>query len=229
MNYPATFELPTTDTLTGLVTGPYLRHLLGEELLPQAKKSGEPLTLFLLDIDGFLEANNTHGRELADQVLRSVAGIIRDRVGEKGIPARYGGDEFAVALPGTRLDDAFTLAEEIRREVAALPFERQPDLQLTCSIGLASYPAHGQRDVELMREADGALYVAKNTGRNKVALPLADSRMITKTSHYTSVQLERLAQLARTLGRNEASLLREALDDLLKKHNDRQEALNTPA
>jgi predicted signal transduction protein with EAL and GGDEF domain len=93
-------------------------------------------------------------------------------------------------------------------------------------MGLASYPTHGNRDVELMREADQALYLAKTTGRNKVSLPLSDSRMITKTSHYTATQLERLAQLARTVKRNEASLLREALDDLLKKYKDRFEAFN---
>ena len=98
-------------------------------------------------------------------------------------------------------------------------------MRLTASIGLASFRGHGQSDVELMREADQALYTAKATGQNKVSLPLADSRMITKTSHYTATQLERLAGLARTVGRNEASLLREALDDLLKKYNDRLEAL----
>lgn len=75
-----------------------------------------------------------------------------------------------------------------------------------------------------MREADQALYIAKTTGRNKVSLPLADSRMVTKTSHYTATQLQRLTQLARMLKRNEASVLREALDDALKKDNDRLEA-----
>jgi predicted signal transduction protein with EAL and GGDEF domain len=109
--------------------------------------------------------------------------------------------------------------------IAALRYQHCPDVQLTCSIGLASYPVHGQIDVELVREADQALYMAKAAGGNKVALPLADSRMITKTSHYTATQLERLAHLAKTVKRNEASLLREALDDLLKKYNDRLEAL----
>ena len=103
--------------------------------------------------------------------------------------------------------------------------QRCPEVSFTTSIGLASYPAHGRTDVELMREADQALYLAKATGRDKVALPLTDSRMITKTSHYTATQLERLASLARTVKRNEASLLREALDDLLKKYDDRMEAI----
>lgn len=134
--------------------------------------------------------------------------------------ARYGGDEFGGALVNTRLDDAFTLLEELRRRVAALAFEDIANLHLTCSVGLAAFPANGSNDVELMRAADQALYVAKSSGRNKVALPLADSRMITKTSHYTQTHLERLARLAKSLRRNEASLLREALDDVLKKYDD---------
>jgi diguanylate cyclase (GGDEF)-like protein len=225
MNYPATFELPTTDTLTGLLTAPYFRHLLRDELLPQAEKSGDPLSLFLFDLDDFVGPMRTHGHACGDEVLHAVAQTLRTTSPEEAVLSRYGGDEFAVALPDTRLDDAFTLAEEVRRAIAALRYQHCPDVQVTCSIGLASYPAHGQTDVELVREADQALYMAKATGRNKVSLPLADSRMITKTSHYTATQLERLAHLAKTLKRNEASLLREALDDLLKKHNDRLEAL----
>lgn len=129
------------------------------------------------------------------------------------------------ALPGVRLDDAFSLVEEFRRRIAALRFAEWPEARVICAIGLASFPANGQDDVELIRAADQALYTAKATGRNKVALPLMDSRMVTKTSHCTATQLERLAQLAKHVGRNEATLLREALDDLLKRYNDRQGAI----
>lgn len=224
MHYPATFELPTTDTLTGFLTGPYFRHLLREELIPGAESSGDPLSLFLLDIDEFLGINERHGREAGNAVIEAVAGTIRDAAPESAALSRYGGDEFAGALPDTRIDDAFTLAEEIRRRVADLRFEQWPDIRLETSIGLASYPGHGRNEVELMREADGALFTAKNTGRNKVSLPLADSRMVTKTSHYTATQLQRLSELAKGVKRNEASLLREALDDVLRKYTDRKEA-----
>ena len=225
MQYPATFELPTTDEQTGLVTAPYFRHLLREELLPAAEQRGDPLTVLVLDIDEFLQINETQGREAGDAVIEEVARVLRNTMPESAVISRMGGDEFAAALPDVRLDDAFTLAESVRRAVSELRFEHRPDIRLSTSIGLASYPSHGRRDVELMREADEALYTAKTTGRNKVSLPLADSRMVTKTSHYTATQLQRLAQLSQEAGRNVASLLREALDDLFRKYTARKEAL----
>lgn len=220
MKYPATFELPTTDSLTGLVSAAYFRHLLRGEILPMSEESGDPLSMFLMDIDEFGGINKTYGHAAGDEVLVSVARVLQETMPERAVLARYSGDEFAGVLPDTRLDDTFTLAEEFRRRVANLTWQEWPELRLTCSIGLASYQGSAGSDVELVRDADQALYIAKSTGRNKVSLPLGDSRMITKTSHYTSTQLERLAHLAKRTSRNEASVLREALDDVLKKYND---------
>lgn len=225
MRYPKTFELPTTDQLTGLVTAAYFRHLLREKLIPEAQASGAPLCLFLLDTDNFLGINTAHGREFGDQVLIEIARAMQNAVSANAVVARYGGDEFCAALPEMRLDDAFTLTEELRRQIAAIKFKKHPNVHLTVSIGLAAFPAHAKNDVELMREADQALYLAKTTGRNKISIPLADSRMITKTSYYTAPQLERLSALAKKTKRNEATLLREALDDILKKYDDQ---LNKP-
>lgn len=229
MNYPATFELPTTDPLTRLLTPAYFNHLLRDEALPQAEATGDPLSLALLDLDRFDTVNKTYGAAGGDEVLSGVAHTLGECLPEQALLCRYSGDEFAVALPDTRLDDAFTLFEEFRRRVAALRFETSPELKIRCSIGLAAYPGNGNREVELLRAADHALYAAKAGGGNKVALPLNDSRMITKTSHYTATQLERLSSLAKTVKRNEASLLREALDDILKKYNDRLGALHPGA
>ena len=183
MNHPTTFELPTKDALTGLLTGAYFRHVLRETLIPEARRTGDPLSVMLFDLDYFLQLNTAHGHEAGDEVLAGVARTLEAVLPDSAVIARYGGDEFAAALPDTRLDDAFTLLEELRRCVAALSFPQWPDIRLTCTMGLAAYPANGQGEVELIREADQALYVAKATGRNKVSLPLADSRMVTKTSH----------------------------------------------
>ncbi|HWE64395.1 MAG TPA: GGDEF domain-containing protein [Chloroflexota bacterium] len=220
MNYPPTFELPTTNTLTGLLSDAYFRYLLRETMLPQARAAETPLSLVSIDLDNFLEINQEHGRRCGDHVLINVARTLQATFPPQAALARLGGDEFAAALPNTRLDDAFTLAEEFRRRVAAIRLDQWPDLHISCTIGLAAFPANGKIPAELIREADQALYVAKNSGRNKVALPLPEGRMVTKTNYYTATQLERLAHLAGRVDRNESSLLREALDDLLKKYND---------
>lgn len=225
MAHPATFQLSTTDQLTGLLASAYYRHLLRDTLLPKAEETGEALTVVLVDVDGFDDVNKNHGRKGGDGLLVAVGQLLQETLPDSALISRYSGDEFAVALPDTPLDDSFTMVEEFRRRVAALRLEDWPDLAVTCSIGLASYPTHGHDESELIRQADDALYNAKLTGRNKVSLPPADSRMVTKTSHYTDAQLKRLSQLAKTVNRKDASLLREALDDLLKKYNDRLKSI----
>src|SRR5437870_11282072 len=112
MNHPATFELPTTDGLTSLLTSAYFRHLLHEQLLPQSQASGDPLSLGFIDIDSFLELNTQYGPRAGDQVLAAFARTLQETMPDRAVLARYGGDEFVVALPDTRLDDAFSLAEE---------------------------------------------------------------------------------------------------------------------
>jgi diguanylate cyclase (GGDEF)-like protein len=221
MTQQATTDETTMDGLTGLINHGHFRRVLQETLLPQAKTTNDPLTVAICDIDSFLELNEAHGHAFGDVLLRKVAHALVDVLPDTAVVARYGGDELAAALPDTRLDDAFTLLEEFRRRVAAFSFAEHPEVHVTTSIGLASFPSHGNGDVELIRAADQAMYLSKVSGRNKVSLPLSDSRMVTKTSYYTTTQLERLSQLARMVKRNEASLLREALDDLLKKYDDR--------
>lgn len=222
MAHPPTFAMPTEDRLTGLLTQPYFRHLLREQAIPHTTATEEPLTLALLDLDRFLALNQEHGAECGDAVLCGVAALLQEMLPEGTAISRYSGDEIAALLHGTRLDDAFTLLDAFRRRLAATVFDDGPcrGMRITTSIGLAAYPADGANDVELLRAADHALYIAKQTGTNKVALPLQDSRMVTKTSHYTATQLERLRTLAKTVGKSDAILLREALDDLLKKYGD---------
>ena len=220
---PATFELPTTDRLTSLLTMTYFRHVLREEAFSNAEQRDEPITVCLVDLDNFMALNQTYGHAFGDEVLRRIADVFQRVLPETALVARYSGDELAAALSDTRLDDAFSLLEDFRRQIADMSFPDKPGFKLSCSIGLACYPTHARSDVELLRQADEALYMAKSTGRNKVALPLSDSRMITKTSYYTATQLTRLAELSKLLKRNEATVLREALDDVLRKYDDRLE------
>jgi diguanylate cyclase (GGDEF)-like protein len=212
--------MPTTDEKTGLLSSHYFRHVLRNDLIPSSDDSGEPLTAFFLDIDKFTSINDHFGFETGDRVILDVAGILKDALPDSATVARYAGDEFAGALWGVPLDQAFTYMEDVRRQVLEMRIPGHPELSVSCSVGLASYPRDGRTEDQLVREADQALYSAKVGGRNRVALPVADSRMVTKTSHYTTTKLERIALTAKGLNRNEASLLREALDDVLKKYGD---------
>jgi diguanylate cyclase (GGDEF)-like protein len=222
-NYPSTFELPTQDKLTGLLTRHYFDHLLQESELPKAKENNEPLSFVLLDIDNFFQLNEAKGRNCGDVVLKGVAKCLREVMPEEALIARYGGDEFAVLLPQIHLDDAFTLAEKYRQEVAVRIFDEGEctGMQITSSIGVAGYPGDGNDHVELLRSGSHALHRAKANGRNRVSLPIRETRMITKTSHYTPIQLEKLSELSKRVKKTDATLLREALDDLFKKYDDK--------
>ncbi len=212
-----------TDTLTGLLNKHASYRTLEEEL-QKARQNGEPLSVFLLDIDRFKEINDDYGHRAGDEVLSRLARILERNYKDIGLVGRTGGDEFLVILPGQRADSAFILAEEVRRlvedgEIAATVGAHTYSLHYRISGGIATFPGDATERVDLLRKADEALYRSKRMGRNRISLP-ASAQMVTKTSHYTQIQLERLAELARKQDKAEAFLLREALDDLLRKYGD---------
>lgn len=192
------------------------------QLFDHAKKSGEPISLAFLDIDDMRLINDRHGHIAGDAVIKHVAGIILANAGQDSICARFGGEEFAIIFPETDREQAFLTLERIRSEIEAnntLLVDRKPiDIQITVSGGLAAFPFDGRNNREVIRKADQAMYRAKSTGRNKICLS-QEERMVTKTTHFTPTQLERLASLSQESNIGEAELLREALDDLLIKYD----------
>ncbi|HAA93223.1 MAG TPA: GGDEF domain-containing protein [Rhodospirillaceae bacterium] len=136
-----------------------------------AKDNGQPLCLFMTDINHFKKFNDTYGHQTGDQVLRLVAAILRKTITGDGLPARYGGEEFGVILPNTQLDDAVAVAEQVRATVAAKRMRKKQsgdDLgNITVSIGVALYRP-GEALTEFIKRADDGLYYAKNAGRNQV-------------------------------------------------------------
>lgn len=179
-------EIAKRDNLTGLFNDRYL-HILLAETIRTCLKTDQDLAVLFLDLDYFKHVNDSHGHLAGSQVLREVGQLLRRQVVRRGgIPARYGGDEFVLMLPGFDLDAAIDLAEEIRTEVVetsfcSAPGEIQPEpLRLkgiTCSIGVATLKQHLSVDLSLeaskstlLRLADAAMYVAKETGRNRTAL-----------------------------------------------------------
>jgi len=126
----------------------------------------------MLDLDHFKSVNDTYGHVHGDEVLREFAHRVNTHTREVDTFARYGGEEFVLVLPETGLDGATSLAERINRAVRELPFGLGGDhpLPVTVSIGAAVFPTHGTTGSQLLRAADRALYVAKDSGRDRWAL-----------------------------------------------------------
>lgn len=204
------------------LTGVYTRKEFSDEFsnaIQSAHLTGAPLSLAMIDIDHFLRINETYGRQAGDDVLRAVANAIQKKLKATDIPARYGGDEFAILMPQTEREQAFLTLERIRAEIELVCVD-SGDTQIrdiNVSGGVASYPIDGATEAEILRKADQAFYRAKVTGRNKICLAY-EEKMVPKTTHYTQTQLERLSALSKKEGLGEAELLREALDGLLQKY-----------
>jgi two-component system, cell cycle response regulator len=163
-------RLALTDGLTQMHNRRYFQMRLAEEFR-RSQRYDNPLALILADLDHFKAVNDTAGHVVGDTVLRKVAGCFQASIRDTDTAARWGGEEFAVVLPQTHLAGALTVAERIRRDVAALRFPAGDALFVTASLGVSSYPAaHVHTTDELVRAADEALYRAKREGRNRVCL-----------------------------------------------------------
>ena len=208
------------DDLTGLMMRKDFHETL-DALLEKARANATPVSVAFVDIDTFMRINHDHGQSGGDDVLKTLADLLRQHCGEGAIPVRYGGDEFAIIFPATEREQAFLLLENLRTVVHDTKIKARKDgaeiTGLHISAGLACFPVDGHLKSELLRKADQALYRAKVTGRNKVRLA-QDEKMVPKTSHFTPTQLERLTELAAERQVGEAELLREAMDDLLVKY-----------
>ncbi len=160
-------HLSLRDGLTGLFNRRHFDELLMLEL-SRAQSFGHPVSLALLDIDHFKRINDGFSHVVGDAVLRLVAQVLMRELRGSDFAARYGGEEFALILPHTSLDGARIAAEKVRVAIATCDWSAHTHGHgITASLGLAQW-APGQSPVELVRRADGALYAAKNAGRNRV-------------------------------------------------------------
>jgi diguanylate cyclase len=178
-----------------------------------------PVSVAVIDLDGFGILNETHGTETGDAVLAAferslAAGLPRD-----ALIAHARGDEFAVALPDTTCEEALLAVEPVRAGFAGSETVAGLAQRLGVSVGIAGRPAHGSTAEELLEAADAGLVRAKRAGGNRIAIHV-DERMILKSSYYPRPALHRLSKLARRTGRPEAGLLREALDDYLARNHE---------
>jgi diguanylate cyclase (GGDEF)-like protein len=133
---------------------------------PQANVDS-PLSLLFMDLDHFKSVNDSYGHAVGDDVLVAAASTLKAACQGKGQCYRWGGEELAVLLPNHTCDEAIVLSERIRKAIAGLKFKGYPS-QITVSIGVTSYPGMSASEGDLLKDADAAMYRAKNEGRNRV-------------------------------------------------------------
>jgi len=171
-------ELATIDGLTGLKNHRIFQMELDEKL-KLAKRFDRPLSFLLIDVDHFKNVNDNHGHPAGDVVLKGVAGIIATNSREIDTAARYGGEEFAVVGPETDTVGAMRLAERIRKDVQDAKFTTDSgDLKVTVSVGVSTYPTHGEDKQAIIDQADQSLYRAKDGGRNRCEVAKAPLRRV---------------------------------------------------
>jgi len=164
----------SVDDLTGLYNHRFLIDSLGQQVA-LAERLGTPLAILMLDIDHFKALNDTHGHHAGDLALITFAQTVAGSVRRADLAARYGGEEFVVLMPNTSAHEAFRVAEKIRLAVAATDVELpdRPPVRVTVSVGVAAYPEDTGSASELFTLADGALYQAKRTGRDRTCIAAA--------------------------------------------------------
>jgi diguanylate cyclase (GGDEF)-like protein len=159
-----------TDELTGLFNHRRFQEVMSAEV-ERTKRFGHDLGLIMLDLDNFKQVNDDHGHLQGDLVLREVARVLRESSREIDEPARYGGEEMAVALPQTGLQGAYEFAERVRRRIEDLELpllDGSGTLRVTASFGAAALPRSADIDKDaLVAAADAALYRAKRAGKNR--------------------------------------------------------------
>jgi diguanylate cyclase (GGDEF)-like protein/putative nucleotidyltransferase with HDIG domain len=177
------------DDLTKLYNFRYLQEFLDNEI-SRCAKSGLCFSVILLDLDFFKTYNDVYGHLAGDDALIKIAQALTESIRVSDVAARYGGDEFAVILPETDLEEAKEIAEKIKERVC-LNFQSSGSSLLTTSLGVAAYPEHGQTKQQLIASADRALYKAKNFGRNHITLGTSAEIAVASGVSETASQAEK--------------------------------------
>ena len=164
-------SLLLTDELTGLYNKRFFYIQLEVEA-SRVRRTGQPCTLLMMDVDNFKLLNDTSGHDAGDRFLAQLGVIIKQNLRVTDFPCRFGGDEFSVIMPASNINDSFMMATRIQSSVAKLVKTNHADIMehLSASFGLAAYEAHSPGGVaEFFRQADQELYEAKKRGKNQIS------------------------------------------------------------
>ena len=165
-------QLAYLDGLTGIFNRRYFETRITEEI-ERARRFGTELAVVMVDVDKFKSLNDTFGHLLGDEVLRQVSSLFSTQIRKIDVVCRYGGEEFVLLLPQTTLPQALIVAEKLRSALERCQFPGVPR-SITVSGGIAVFPEQGTTQQQLVKAADGALYAAKEAGRNRfLAAPSA--------------------------------------------------------
>lgn len=162
--------LSETDDLTGTFNKRAI-DIVSERLFKQAARYARPFSVLMIDSDSLKAVNDTYGHEAGNRLLKLTVQCVQGQLREADIVGRYGGDEFLVLLPETPSSGAAGVGARIRQSIEATPLLiRDRTVKITASIGIASYPEHGNDFESVMKKADQAMYASKNKGKNQVTL-----------------------------------------------------------
>lgn len=163
-------KLSTTDSLTGIWNVRYLKERLAV-VHQESERLQQPYGVIFIDVDHFKQFNDKNGHPAGDEVLKQVANLLKTQCHERQTPTRYGGEEFVILCEDSTLKEVAECAERIQKTIEQTPFpygDKQPLGKVTASLGVAVFPQHAGSPEQLLKNADEALYQAKQSGRNQV-------------------------------------------------------------
>jgi diguanylate cyclase len=213
-------SLPITDAREFLAQVDAALDRPSERHSPVVAAANRPLAMAVADLDRFGEVNTRLGMEVGDRVLATFERTLTGSLpADDAVIAQIGGDAYAIALLGTSAESALIQLEEVRTHYAAHGVE-SVDEPLDASFGIAARPPHAEDTADVLRCAAEALMRAKREGSGRSVI-YVEEKMTMKSNYYSRASLDRLSKLSSATSRTEASLLREALDDLFVKHRDK--------
>lgn len=163
-------RMATIDALTNIHNRLYFNQRIAKELA-NGDQENYPISVCIFDIDYFKKFNDTYGHIFGDLVLKTIAKLAKDNIREQDVVARFGGEEFVIIMPNTTIDQSYQMIEDLRKRISDYQVKDGAiSASVTASFGIACYPEHGTNEAQILRNADEAMYISKECGRNQTQI-----------------------------------------------------------